>query len=101
MSVLRVQERTQLKKLVNARKYYGSIIELGTTTLSGGTATVSNSSIQSDDLIYSTVMALGTVATPQALWGTNIVPNVSFDIISADNTDTSTVGWMIVRAPLA
>lgn len=79
----------------------------GTATLSGGTATVSVSPAGNTQMLspYSivmlTVQALGTVTVPQAVHVTNIVDGTpyasTFDIVSADPTDTSTVAWFIIN----
>jgi hypothetical protein len=52
--------------------------------------------------ILLTVQSLGTVTVPQAMYVTNQVAGSyptsgSFDIVSADPTDTSTVAWFIIN----
>jgi len=69
----------------------------GEATLVGGTQTVLTTSVTANSLIFVTVKALGTVADPQPMMIENIVAGTSFDITSADATDTSTVSWMIVE----
>jgi hypothetical protein len=75
----------------------GSNARLGTATLSGGTVTVSNTSVTASTRILLTVQSLGTVAAPKAVAVTARVNGTSFTITSADATDTSVVAWHLVE----
>lgn len=67
----------------------------GTTTLSGGSKTVSTANVTSGDLILLTYGA--TSGTPGALSYGNIVDSTSFDITSSTGMlDNSDVTWMVV-----
>ena len=64
--------------------------------LVGGRVTVStNKQVSAGHSIILTIQALGTVTVGQPLWLENVVPGTGFDIVSADATDTSTIGWLI------
>lgn len=71
-------------------------ITSGTATLTAGTATVSNAAAHTASKYFLTARNLGTIIAPAALAIANIVDGVSFDILSADPTDTSVVSWMII-----
>ncbi len=68
----------------------------GNATLVSGTVTVSSSAVTASSVILLTVGTLGTVTVPQAVNWQNRVAGTSFDIVSADPTDTSTVSWFII-----
>lgn len=68
---------------------------VGSTTLAGGTKTVSTTAVTATSHIFVTVRTLGTVAAPKAMLVNTIVAGTSFVITSADATDTSTVDWII------
>ena len=72
------------------------VLANGRATLVTGTKTITSSDVAADSVILATVAALGTVAAPKALKISNIVPGESFDVSSADATDTSVVSWAIV-----
>lgn len=76
----------------------GSNAKQGTVVLAAGTVTVSTTAVTANSRIFLTVQVLGTVALPTAIAVSNIVPGTSFDIISADLTDTSTVAYFITEA---
>jgi hypothetical protein len=67
--------------------------KMGNDTLSSGSVTVSTSAVKSTSRIF--VAALGSSAGHGALWVTNIVDGVSFDINSTNVLDNSSVNWII------
>lgn len=73
----------------------GANCRMGVATLVGGTVTVNNTSVTANTRIFLTVQTLGTVATPQAVHADAVVAGTSFDITSADGTDTSTIAWLL------
>lgn len=75
----------------------GANASVGTASLTAGTVTVSTTAVSASSKIFVTVSALGTVAAPQAMLVSNIVAGTSFDITSADVTDTSDVNWWIIN----
>lgn len=75
----------------------GANARAGEATLTLGSATVTNTSVTADDIIMLTVQQIGTVSQPKAMTIANLTPGVSFQIVSEDATDTSTVAWFIVR----
>lgn len=75
----------------------GANASVGTATLVGGTVTVSTTAVSASSKIFVTVGTLGTVLVPQAMYVDAIVAGTSFDITSADVTDTSEVNWWIVN----
>lgn len=75
----------------------GANASVGSVALVAGTKTVTTTAVSASSLIFVTVGALGTVAVPKAMKVSNIVAGTSFDITSADNTDTSTVNWLIIN----
>lgn len=75
----------------------GANSRIGTATLSGGTVTVSNTTITANTRIFVTVQSLGTVTTMKAVGVTARVNGTSFTITSADNTDTSVVAWQLIE----
>jgi hypothetical protein len=75
----------------------GADASVGTVSLIAGTATVSTTAVSASSKIFVTVGTLGTVVAPQAMYVDAIVANTSFDITSADATDTSEVNWLIIN----
>jgi len=97
MSTLRTQERSLLQNLRNRLAFFGSNSQSGQSTLVAGSVVVPAPWLKSvDDSIFLTVQTLGTVTAPQAIACTAKTPGVSFTITSADNTDTSTVAWLLI-----
>lgn len=72
-----------------------TIVASGTAVLVAGTVTVANTAVLSTDVIHLTRQVTGGVVGHLTV-GT-IVDETSFVIDCAVNTDTSTVGWTIVR----
>jgi len=79
-----------------ATKFSTSSSVSGNITLTSGTATVWTNAVNANSVILLTVGTLGTVTTPQPIHWSNKVTGTSFDIVSANNTDTSTVSWLII-----
>lgn len=75
----------------------GANASVGTATLAAGTVTVSTTAVSASSKIFVTVGTLGTVVAPQAMYVDAIVAGASFDITSADATDTSEVNWFIIN----
>lgn len=75
----------------------GANASVGTAELVAGTVTVSTTAVTTNSKIFVTVATLGTVAAPQAMYVDAIVNGTSFDITSADGTDTSFVNWWIIN----
>jgi hypothetical protein len=75
----------------------GANASIGTAQLVAGTVTVSTTAVTTNSKIFVTVGALGTVVAPQAMHVDAIVNATSFDITSADGTDTSFVNWLIIN----
>jgi len=75
----------------------GNVKERGKATLVAGTKVVSSSKITTTAIVLLTVQALGTVSAPKAIAVTARSAGVSFTITSADNTDTSIVGYEIIE----
>ena len=73
----------------------GSNAKMGTVTLVGGAATVSNSSVTADSRIYLT--AQNSSGTAGSLWVSARTAGTSFNISSTNILDTRTVAWMIVE----
>ena len=71
-------------------------ITSGNATLTAGTVTVSTAAALSASKYFLTCKALGTIGAPVGLTVANIVNGVSFDIVSANITDTSTISWAII-----
>ncbi len=67
----------------------------GSVALVGGTATVSNANATTGANYQLTCHALGTVATAGPYAVGTINSGVSFQIVSAAATETSTVDWVI------
>jgi hypothetical protein len=68
----------------------------GTATLVAGTVTVSSPNVDGNNLIFYTVKTLGTVSVPKAIY-TSAFGSGTFTITSADATDTSVIGYMIIN----
>lgn len=75
----------------------GSNCKMGTSTLVGGTVTVSTTAVTTNSRIFLTTQSLGTVAVPTDIAVTARTNGTSFVITSASATDTSVVAWMIVE----
>ncbi len=79
------------------------IVESGTDACSGvavlvaGEKVVTTSRVTANSRIQLTVQALGTVTAPEPVAVTARTAGTSFTITSADNTDTSSVAWLIVE----
>ena len=74
----------------------GSNPVVGTTSaMTTGSVTVANTRAASGMVVLAYPATLGTVSAPQAYYIDNIVPGTSFDIVSADATDTSTWNYLI------
>jgi hypothetical protein len=72
-----------------------AIVASGKATLVAGTVTVANTAILSTDVIHLTRQVTG--GTVGHLRVGTVTDNTSFVIEASVNTDTSTVGWTIVR----
>lgn len=75
----------------------GANASIGSAVLVGGTVTVATTAVTASSKIFLTVGALGTVLVAKAVHADTIVAGTSFDITSADVTDTSTVNWLIIN----
>ena len=75
---------------------HGTNCKLGTSALSGGTVTVSNTAVTANSLIFLTSQADG--GSPGFVRVTAKTANTSFVITSSNGSDTSTVAWLIVEA---
>lgn len=79
------------------------IVEAGTDAAAGvavlvdGVKVVATSRVTASSRIQLTAQVLGTVTAPKALAVTARTAGTSFTITSADVTDTSSVGWLIVE----
>lgn len=73
----------------------------GVATLVAGTKVVTNSKVTAASRIFLTAQSLGTVTAPKALAVTARTAGTSFTITSADNTDTSVIGWHIEEPPVS
>lgn len=85
----------KLKKQIAAMPH----VQVGTTTLVGGTVTVSSVSLNANSQIFCTRRTSGGAAGHLAAPSANRTAGVgsgSFVISSSSGTDTSTVDWMIV-----
>lgn len=69
----------------------------GRVALVGGAAIVATTAVSATSIILITNQVLGTVAAPFPLAVTARTAATSFTITSADATDTSTIGWMIIN----
>lgn len=70
----------------------------GTAVLVAGVATISNTLVTVNSIIILTPQIIGTISLPRAVGVTSRIAGTSFTIKSADATDTSTIGWLIVEA---
>ena len=75
--------------------YLGRVVARGKAVLVAGTVTVSTTDVLAADIIMLTRQVTG--GTVGHLTVGTIVTDTSFVIDCAVNTDTSTVGWVIVR----
>jgi hypothetical protein len=75
----------------------GANARSGVATLVAGTVTVATSKVTANSRIQLTAQALGTVTAPKALAVTARTAGTSFNITSADATDTSVVAWTIIE----
>jgi hypothetical protein len=73
----------------------GANAKIGTATLAAGTVTVSTTAVTANSNIFVSSNADG--GTPGWVKVNNVVAGTSFDIVSSDALDTSTVAWMIVE----
>ena len=63
----------------------------GSTSLISGTVTVANGSVSAGSKFFLTCSAVSGIQGILAI--ANIVPGVSFDIISTSGADNSTISW--------
>lgn len=75
----------------------GTNATMGAATLVTGAAVVSTTAVTASSRIFLMVQSLGTVVAPKAVAVTARTAGTSFTITSADATDTSVVGWLIVE----
>jgi hypothetical protein len=75
----------------------GSNASVGTSTLVGGTVTVSTTAVATGSLIYVSRNTSGGTAGHLNAPSASIVNGTSFVINSSSGTDTSTVNWWIVN----
>lgn len=75
----------------------GTNATMGTSTLVGGTVTVSTTKVTATSRIYLTIQSLGTVTVPKSVGVTARSAGISFTITSADATDTSVISWVIIE----
>ncbi len=75
--------------------YLGRVVARGKAVLVAGTVTVTTADVLAADIIMLTRQVTG--GTVGHLTVGTITPDTSFVIDCAVNTDTSTVGWVIVR----
>lgn len=68
----------------------------GTATMVAGTVNVPTTAVAASSVIILTVQSLGTVVAPKAIAVTARSNGVQFTVTSADATDTSVVGWVMV-----
>ncbi len=73
----------------------GSNAKMGADTLVAGTVTVSTTAVTANSRIFHSTQAAGGVQGNLSI--ANVVPGTSFDILSDNALDTSTVAWMIVE----
>lgn len=92
------REITANNALASGLKVQSSSSRIGTATLVAGTVTVSNTTVTANTRIFLTTQSLGTVTAPKAIAVTAKTANTSFVITSADNTDTSVIGWLLVES---
>lgn len=65
--------------------------QTGTVSLSSGTVTVANGSVGAGSKFFLSYISVSGVQGILAV--ANIVPGVSFDIVSTSDSDNSTVAW--------
>lgn len=75
----------------------GANATVGTATLVAGVATVNTTKVTATSVIFVTVQALGTVTSAKPATIAAKTAGASFQIVSADVTDTSTVAWWILE----
>ncbi len=75
----------------------GSNATMGTATLVLGVATVSTTKVTASSRIFLSVESLGTIASPVAVSVTGRSAGTSFNITSANLTDTSVIAWLIIE----
>lgn len=73
----------------------GANKRMGTSTLVGGTVTVSNTSVTANTRIFTARQATGGTVGHLSI-GT-VVAGTSFVINSSSATDTSTVAWLLIE----
>lgn len=78
--------------------YDGSNKRMGTAILSGGTVTVSNTTVTANSRIFTSRQATGGTLGHLSI-GT-IVAGTSFVINSSSGTDTSTIAWILIEPKL-
>lgn len=69
--------------------------KLGQYPLTAGAATVPNSALTATSRVFVAVNIPG--GTPGFLTVTNIIPGVSFDVISSSALDTSVISWLVIE----
>lgn len=74
----------------------GEVTSKGTAVLVAGTKVVTDTAIAADSIVLLTAQVLGTVSAPKPLCVSARTAATSFTILSSDNTDTSTVGYVII-----
>ncbi|UOF82045.1 hypothetical protein [Caudoviricetes sp.] len=67
---------------------------IGTATLVGGTATVSNTWVTANDIVFMSVVTPGGT---EGFLSAAVTAGTGFTITSSSSSDTSTVGYLIVR----
>lgn len=75
----------------------GTVKSQGKATLATGVKVVNDAKVTTTCIILLTTQVLGTVAAPKAIAVTARSAGVSFTITSADNTDTSIIGYQIIE----
>ena len=74
----------------------GLVTSQGLATLVSGSVTVFNENVASSSRIYLTIQNING-STVGIQYISNIVPGVSFDILSTSSNDNSTVAWLIIQ----
>jgi hypothetical protein len=72
----------------------GANARMGTATLSGGAATVTNTSVTANTVIF---ISRATTGGTEGHLSTAIDPGTDFDINSSSGSDTSTVNWLLIE----
>lgn len=75
----------------------GANASMGVATLTLGSVTVNTTKVTDNSRIFLTVQQIGTVSAPKAMTVSGVTPGASFQIVSEDATDTSTVAWHIIE----